>query len=206
MTHQIIQNLILIVCALLSGGIGLRIYDKITKGKQKQRSEDFFNDTKEIIDITNDMVLDPVIDRILIFRGGNGGSIPKLGKDYHIKAVFEAHKTYPQTSSLKTYAGITPDSHYISMLLNLMENNKESFVIDQMQDSLLKRIYDYEGIKYSEVYSLCQTEEYIFFISFSSKTHTQFTSDILIQLKIDTSLTKLKSLFLKHYAKNFFNI
>ena len=135
MTYQIIQNLILIVCALLSGGIGLRIYDKITKGKQKQKSEDFFNDTKEIIDIIDELVLDPAIDRVLIFRGGNGGSIPKLGKDYYIKAVFEAHKTYPQISSLKTFAGITPDSHYISMLLNIMENKKEHFIVNQMQDS-----------------------------------------------------------------------
>ena len=63
-----------------------------------------------------------------------------------------------------------------------------------------------EGIEYSEVYSLCETEEYIFFISFSSKTQIQFTNDVLVQLKIDTSLTKLKTLFLKHYVKSFFDL
>lgn len=74
MTYQIIQNIVLIICALLSGGIGLRIYDRLTKKKQRQQSEDFFNDTKEIIDIIDELVLDPSIDRVLIFRGGNGGS------------------------------------------------------------------------------------------------------------------------------------
>ena len=203
MVEQIIQNLTLIVCALLSGGVGLRLYDRFTKIKKKQNAEEFYNDTKEIIDTIDDLVLDPVIDRVLLFRGGNGGSTPKLGKDYYIKAIFEAHKNHPTVSSLKTFAGVIPDSHYIAMLLNIMERNKEVIEVAQIADSLLKQIYTSEHIIYSEVHMLCQTEEYIFFCSISTKQNINFSEDIIVKLKIDNAVSKLKKIFAKHYFKSF---
>jgi hypothetical protein len=206
MIEQIIQNIVLILCALLSGGVGLRLYDRFVKMKKKQNAEEFYNDTKEIIDTIDDLVLDPAIDRVLIFRGGNGGSIPKLGKDYFVKAVFEAHKQHPVVSSLKTFAGVIPDSHYISILLNIMEKKKESIEVQQLPNSLLKKIYMSENITFSDIHILCQTEEYIFFCSVSTKQNINFNGDILVQLKIDNAISKLKKMFVKHYIKSFFNV
>lgn len=206
MTQYIIENIVVILSALLSGGVGLRIYDQLTKKRKKQNAEEFYNDTKEIIDTIDDLTSDPAIDGVLIFRGGNGGSIPKLGKDYFVKAVFESHKIEPQISSLKTFASVTPDSHYISMLLNIMEKKINVFLVDQMPDSLLKKIYVSENITYSEIHLLCQTEEYIFFCSISTKQNLKFDENILVQLKINSSVIKLRRLFNKHYVKSFFKL
>lgn len=201
----IINNIVILFSAILSGSLGIKIYDYIKTKKKKTVAEDFFNDTKDIINIIEDLVTKPNIDRVLMFRGGNGGSVPKLGKDYFVKAVFEAHKVEPPESMLKTYNSIIPDSHYITMLLNLMQHKLEIINIDQLPDCLLKQIYIEENILYSEIFLIHQTEEYMFYVSVATKNNgVNFRNQIMSRLHIDSSLSKLKTIFVKHYKKSLF--
>lgn len=205
MIKYIVDNLVIIVAAILSGSLGIKIFDLLFKNKRRKSAEDFFNDTKEVIAILNELVTNPAIDRVLLFRGGNGGAMPKIGKDYFLKAIFESHKNPPQVSLLKTYSDIIPDSAYMTMLLNLMEHKWESFDVPQMNDCLLKKIYIAENIKHAKVFFLHQTKEYIFYGSVATRQdNINFDNDILVKLQIESSVAKLRKIFERHYEPSWF--
>lgn len=199
MITYIIDNFVIILSALLSGSLGVKIVEYLMQKGKRKLTEDFFNDTKEVISIIEELVENSNIDRVLLFRGGNGGSVPKIGKDYYIKATFEAHKVEPQRSLLKVYDNIIPDVAYITLLLNLIENKNEFFVVDSMADCLLKKIYGAENVVAAEVFLLHQTKEYIFYCSVASKTNAAFHEDIMTKIEIESAISKLRKIFEKHY-------
>lgn len=200
MVTYIIDNFIIILSALLSGSVGVKLFEYFMRNSKRKLTEDFFNDTKEVINIIEEMVENPNVDRVLLFRGGNGGSIPKVGKDYYIKAIFEAHKDEPPRPLLKVYDNVIPDAAYITLLLNLIEHKTQVYDVSAMQDCLLKKIYESENILGSEVFLLHQTKEYIFYGSVASKHNANFNNDIITKLEIESSVAKLRKIFEKHYA------
>lgn len=199
MITYIVDNFVIIFSAILSGSLGLKIFDYLTKKNKKKLVQDFFYDTKEVISIIEELVEDQNIDRVLLFRGGNGGSTPKVGKDFYIKAIFEAHKNPPHKSLLKIYENVIPDAEYITLLINLLQNKKTFIIVNTMQDSLLKQVYQAEEIVASEIFLLHQTKEYVFYGSVASKHNPDFNSNILTRLAIESAITKLRKIFEKHY-------
>lgn len=200
MITYIVDNFIIILSGLLSGSLGLKLFEYFIAKSKRKLTEDFFNDTKEVISIMEDLVKNPNIDRVLLFRGGNGGSTPKIGKDYYIKAIFEAHKDEPARSLLKVYDNVIPDAAYISLLLHLIENKFEVFIVNDMQECLLKKIYIAENIVAAEVFLLHQTKEYVFYGSVASKNNINFNQDIITKLEIESATAKLRKIFERHYG------
>jgi len=205
MANYVIDNLMIIFSALFSGGAGVKIVEYYLKTLNKAKAEDFFNDTKEVIDIITQLSENPIIDNVLIFRGGNGGSVPRVGKDYYLKCIFEAHKEEPEISSLKLYENIIPDSNYITILLTLMQNKMMNFNVSTMEDGLLKKIYLSEGLKYSKIFTLHQTKEFIFYIQISTTQKNNLEDDVILRLEMESKIFKLKQIFKKHYEDGFFN-
>lgn len=205
MTNYIIDNLVVIFSALLSGGAGVKVVEFYLKTFNKTKAEDFFNDTREVIHIITELSENPIVDNVLIFRGGNGGSVPRVGKDYYLKCIFEAHKEEPDFSSLKLYESIIPDSNYITILLTLMQNKMINFNVPKMEDGLLKKIFLSEGFRYSKIYNLHQTKEFIFFIQIATKQNVNLEEDIHLKLEMESKIFKLRQIFKKHYEDGFFN-
>lgn len=97
----------------------------------------------------------PFIDRILIFSGANGGGTPKPGKSYNVSCNW-SYCVDKSKHTDRIYAGpLRVDTHYVKMLLDLIEHKQIELTTSEMhKDSMLRGYYETEGVVQSRVYFL----------------------------------------------------
>ena len=100
------------------------------------------------------------IDRILIFEGANCGGSPSPGKAYNVSCNWSYCVNENKHPEL-LYAGpLRVDSHYIKMLLEMIENRYVQLTTVEMHPAaMLRRYYEKEGVVQSRVYFLSFDEE-----------------------------------------------
>lgn len=144
------------------------------------------------------VVDDTPASRFLIFRGSNGGGIPRPGADLHIYLVHEAHKNPTHPSIKNLYSNIVADGPYILMLQELVKAGTLEFTTKDMPTGLQKIIYLSEDIAYSRWYYLGRTDTEIFYGSIS--THTEYERFGMNGTKasIEIAVLRIREVFKKY--------
>lgn len=108
------------------------------------------------------------INRVAVLRAGNGGSVPRIGKEMKVTMLYNSYDV-EERNKKKEYKNIECDHHYIRMLVDITKEGSVQLDVDKMYDgAMLKNIYASEGIKYSEVHYITETEKYIYFVSYAT--------------------------------------
>ena len=137
----------------------------------------------------------PEVDCVMMVKGSNGGAVPKPGSDFYVRVINEKHKLNINISQEK-FTGIKVDTHHIETLIKLSTNNVLKFVVSEMPDCLLKRIWTSEGFTYKELHFIHATDTEMYYISIGTISELQKFSD-QSNLHIELSINSLRQLFNK---------
>lgn len=110
------------------------------------------------------------IDRVAVFRAGNGGSVPSPGRPMKVTMLFNSYD-HPKRNQKKKYQDLPVDRDYVKMLKRVFDSQDMpvDLVVEDMElNCLLRNVYKGEGIKFSQVRYLTHTKNYIYFASYAS--------------------------------------
>lgn len=95
------------------------------------------------------------VTRVVVFIGHNGGGLPTPGKPYTVRSQTGWSVHDGDAHAYNTYAfDLEVDQPYCDMLLNAHRNGMVSMVVKDMPPSLLRSIYESEGVVQSLLYAL----------------------------------------------------
>lgn len=184
-------------------GIGLSLYkifdiwNKKRKTKIHERELKLFaEDTEKCERLMDVLTRNNFADRVYIFRAHNSGGKPTLGKPYHVNVV-HANYTNKLKDKSRRYRDIDVDSSYRHMITNLLDKNSLDLYTQTMEDSLLKSIYEDEGIKYGKIYRLAITRTDFFFMSI---TWYDIPKPEQI-LEADLTANQIRNIYIKHHKE-----
>ena len=119
----------------------------------------------EVILRMKQILLETSFKRVLILKAENGGGVLHAGADLYASVIYE-EMIDPFTSVMNKYHRVKIDHNYTEMLHDLVSRKSVTIITDQMPNSsLLRGLYEREGVAYSEVYYLTETSSVIYYIS-----------------------------------------
>ena len=100
------------------------------------------------------------VERVLVFRASDSGAVPKAGQPYFANCM-TGFSTVKGDHPEKIYAApITPDDHYLRLLMNLLERRYEVMTTSEMPpDAMLRSFYEAEGVFQSLAFLLTADEK-----------------------------------------------
>jgi len=107
-------------------------------------------------------------DRFLVIIAINGKVEFKT-----VSVVFERHKDETKNQATIKYKHLEVDSHYVQLLKSVERDGSVLITVPEMENSLLKRIYEIEGVFASE-------------IKFITRKHIDNHNDCLVYVSIAT--------------------
>jgi len=119
--------------------------------------------------ICTQVVKDSDIERALVLMLTNGGGIPKIGAKLYVSALVNVTQDVP-SHRIPIYKQLEVDMPYIEMLLAASSRGRATHLTETMERCMMRDIYREEGVKYSEIWHLMQTDDAYFFVSFSTYT------------------------------------
>jgi hypothetical protein len=136
---------------------------------------------------------DTNIERVLILKSHNGDGVPKPGYQLKVTALYESYEP-PFQNKIDAYKNLTVDGDYILMLEQVRQYGYTAFYTHDMKDSLLKRIYEDEGVFWSYVFYIGRDKHNWYFASLStSKPDNPFTLNR--GLHVELFVNKMRSLY-----------
>jgi hypothetical protein len=151
----------------------------------------------EIQGILNRVIDDTCIQRVLVMKTENGGGKPRLGAHLYASILYEAFKA-PLSSSKTDYQRILVDDIYVKMLSDIGPTTHNNLSVSKMKEGLLKRIYLRDGVKYSEVYYLMETDDSFIYMTFSTTDDNEKFEDPNDRVEIDIAVSKIRNIFEKN--------
>lgn len=109
------------------------------------------------------------VSRILLFVGADSGRAPDPTRPYHVKCIkgwFDETETRADPEAL--YALFRPDTEYVEMLVEMIENGFSSQVVANMLPCKLKEFYMHEGIVHSYLFYMQTNDNELTFVSVAS--------------------------------------
>jgi len=133
------------------------------------------------------------VDRVLVFRGKNGGGLPKPGKLYSIKAVHGWAKDKSRDPMHRYNFDMPIDAHYARLLEELIKAGVSEVDPDSIPDgAVLKVYYKSEGVVQSRLYFLGIMGDELLYISIASFKEKYSPSDCVeIDLAIQRVISSL---------------
>ena len=95
------------------------------------------------------------IQRILILKSHNGDGIPKMGYQIKVTALYESYET-PFKNVVNDYQDLRVDGDYIKMLTDVQMYGQVAMWTHEMNHSLLRTIYESEGVTWSYIFPIGQ--------------------------------------------------
>lgn len=161
--------------ALLSSaatvGLALLAYWGLLRKKKEATPLQHAQGWADIQRICTQLVKDSDVERALVLMLTNGGGVPKLGAKLYASALVNVTQDVP-SHRIPVYKQLEVDIPYIEMLLEAANRGKSMQLTEVMPRGMLRDIYKEEGVKYSEVWHLMQTDDAYFFASFSTYSET----------------------------------
>jgi len=197
-----------ILDTILTGGVGVAILSLIgqvliwylnntNKGdKQPLKKSVDLEHLVEIQPILNRVIDDTCIQRVLVMKTENGGGKPRLGAHLYASILYEAFKA-PLSSTKNDYQRILVDDMYVKMLSDIGPTTHNNLSVNKMKDGLLKRIYLRDGVKYSEVYYLTETDDSFIYMTFSTTDENERFEEPNDRVEIDIAVSKIRNIFEK---------
>ncbi len=112
-------------------------------------------------------------NRFLILKAENGGGKPKVGCTINVSVLYEVVNGLRSVKD--DYQKLPVDPNYIVMLSEASLHGHSSMVVKEMEPCMLKDIYVDEGVLYSEVHYLCETDLAFYYCSVASTVTTNFS-------------------------------
>lgn len=192
---------------ILTGGIGVAILGLmgqvlmwyLNNIKQDNKSRRLIKSIDvegipEVQPILNRVIDDTCIQRVLVMKTENGGGKPRLGAHLYASILYEAFKA-PLSSTKNDYQRILVDDMYVKMLSDIGPTTHNNLSVNKMKDGLLKRIYLRDGVKYSEVYYLTETDDSFIYMTFSTTDENERFEDPNDRVEIDIAVSKIRNVF-----------
>lgn len=190
---------------LLTGGvvvaiIGLlgKLLDWYLKRKDKEDSKkdipiiDTIGKISNIYQIMDDTIRNTKFNRFLVLKSENGGGIPKLGNHLYASVILERTDS-PLESVIERYQRLKVDGEYSKMLVDIYSKGKiEHITSDLPEGTLLRRIYDSEGVLKSLVFHLHTTKTAMFYCSIATTEKDCSDSD---ELLAETAADRISEIF-----------
>jgi len=122
---------------------------------------------KDVFGLMNETKNKTNINRFVIFNTHNGDGQPNYVKPYKVSVL---QYNTENSGDIRKYQALEVDEHYTKMLIKIQENPSlaQSFVVDDMPQSMLKTIYMKERVKYSEIHFLETTKNGIIYCSLAT--------------------------------------
>jgi hypothetical protein len=195
---------------ILTGGVGVAILglfgqvlmwylnnkNSLTVGKSVIKSVDVEN-LPDVQSVINRVIDETGIQRVLIMKTENGGGKPRLGAHLYTSIMYEAFKS-PLYSTKNDYQRMLVDDIYVKMLSDIGPTTHNNLSVVKMKDGLLKRVYLRDGVKYSEVYYITETDDAFIYMTFSTTDENERFDDPNDRVEIDISVSKIRNLFGPH--------
>lgn len=167
------------------------------KKREKDLTVDAFEDLMRLEVIFDDLLKHSPIERILFLKGSNSGGMPVFGEPYYVQCLMAGcSDVLEKYEIMRNYNKIIVDGNYCELLRDVVANNTQKFVVREMKDSLLARLYQMEGVKYSEIYFLDNYNKNLYFISFASYANEN-EYDGATRGRIDLALSQIKEMLKK---------
>lgn len=134
-------------------------------------------------------------DRVLVIRCHNGGNNPKIGKRLFASLLaYEYNRqTYPEGP--QDFQNLPLENTYIRMLLKLLEEKHLQIETANLDDPQLRIIYEYERVKFSEIFKLGAKGGSLYYVSVATTKDQPFSEE---QMKIIRfHVDKLKNTLIK---------
>lgn len=166
-----ISIIVAIIAAL--GGIGAAIINKVNKkdpiSEERDEEKKIIHGLKKIQDFNLKLqnFQEHGAERVILFRGHNGGGYPAPGMPYYVSASRCWTSLGSEQQILNNYRNLLVDAEYITMLLDAWSDRKKAVVLitEQMPDCELKSYYLAEGVSTSMVIILGMRERSLFYMS-----------------------------------------
>ena len=127
-------------------------------------------------------------ERIVLFRGHNGGGYPTPGMPFYVSASQWHTAKGHDGDAISNYRNIMVDNEYIKMLMSAWTGDlKYTHLITKMMPSCqLKRWYEAEGITASAVFVMGIQDKSLFYLS-AAKYSGEFTDAQLTSIQLATN-------------------
>lgn len=196
---------------VLASSIGLSWFNhwlgERKKRKMKERNvkahADFISEAATMFREVRDLIGPAsLVDRVLFLRGRNNGGVPMAGNPYYVEATYE--DTADGTSRgvlLSKYSDFQADLQYFEMLESLIQTkDRVRLRVSEMPDCKLRRLYESEGVSYSEVYFLWLSPTYLYFVSVATKRGNSFGKDAAMLYQLERTIEKIRALYQRTYG------
>jgi hypothetical protein len=150
---------------------------------------------KKVISIYDSMhrVLDETaVERFLIVKAHNSGGIIKPNTPLYISVIYEDY-THPFKSIKDDYQKLSIDEEYLRMLVSLCNQKSVKILTKDLPKSLLKSIYEGEGVKYSELYYLGQDKKNIYFSSCATSVEGGWEDNSYQKMTIEIQMNTIRN-------------
>lgn len=195
-----------LINTILTGGVGValiglmgQIISKLMDGNNKETPNiiekiSLFESNSETQMIIDRVVAKTNCERFLILKVENGGGKPRVGANLYASVIFESLKK-PFISVKSEYQRLLVDPMYVKMLSDIGLTQHNPLHVNKMKSGILKRLYQSEGVKYSEIHYIGETDTSFYFASIAtSKDDCEF-SDLNDRVEIEISINKIRNIF-----------
>jgi len=198
MSSDNITDIFVAILAAAGGASGQKLIEYWRAKKDNVRKASLVNSLQNmdyVYTAMRDVVERTPATRFIVFKGSNGGGLPKPGQEFYGSAVQEFHHGDDHDRLVEKYKKVPVDSGYISMLLEVVANGKKFLVVDEMEPGLLRNIYRSEGVRYAEVYYLAKSEKEIFYCSIATSSESERFSSDAHRVEIDLAIGRMREIF-----------
>jgi hypothetical protein len=198
MTADNITSIIVAIIAALGGVTGQKLFDYWRTKKQERMKDGAVHGLTHMAEVYRAMervVTVTPAERFVIFKGSNGGGVPRPGQPFYASAVHEKHKDDKHERLIEKYKRIEVDSAYVQMLLEVIATGKKELEVDKMERGLLRSIYRSEGVQYSECYFLGKTEKEVYYCTIATTQEKQRFAGDGDRVEINLAISSIREVF-----------
>lgn len=185
------------VVSLLSGAAALKLLDHFLKKKAGNTKDLYFNLSKlqELHAVMESVVKETGADRFLILKGSNGGGLPKPGSPFFVSVLHGVDVVNGVERAMAKYQQIMADAHYLEMLTEILVRESTYMEVSKMPDSMLKRIYDAEGVRHSIVFIIAKTKTELIYGSIASHSEDCNFQKHTDKINIEIGIGQVRNIF-----------
>lgn len=187
--EQILNFLYKVFLPSVLGAGGHLLKKKLLNNNSKEA--DLLGDIGIITSEIRDVLSETPVQRFLVFR------VNIDGKNRKTSCILEDFRK-PFKSVYYDYQNLDLDADYAKMIEAVKNDVVQTIVTSEMnKNSVLKRIYEAEGVRYSCVFLIHKSKEYIYYASAATSENIQEYSK-LAKNRIELTRGKIKAIFEKH--------
>lgn len=167
---------------------------KIKADKEKHRFVNIIPAMSELYTILQEVIVNSEADRVMILKTENNGGRPRFGCQLFSSVLYEII-TSNLESKKNSWQRRPLDQEYTELLTNMMSHSElyYEFVLNDLMDaSLLKDIYERDGVNRSVIQVLAEREKTLVYIALNWKSDKMLSATQ--REAIRTGVLKLQNL------------